>query len=351
MEASLPDSSIYKPLQIAGIKEETPGVKTFILQPLGNTLSYISGQFLTFVFNHHHMEGRRSFSISTSSVLNEPLSITLKRIENGAYSRLLIDRATIGDILYTTGAAGLFTLPADIAIRKQLFFLAAGIGITPIFSLLKTALHSCQHLQIVLIYSNRNREETVFYDELLALQLQYADRLKIEFLFSNVFNLARARLSKWLLPTLIDEYAVIPKHDILYYICGPFAYMRMAIISLEEQGVPAENIRKENFDSVTQVPHVLPPDAECHQVSLFINGMQYQLSVQYPQSIVQAAKKLAIPIPYSCETGRCGSCVAVCTQGHVWMSYNEVLTGADLVTGKVLTCTGYPVGGDIVLVI
>jgi len=349
MDAHTPTSNIYQQVRIAAIKEEAPGVKTFTLQPLQGDITYTPGQFLTFAFFHHHKEERRSFSISSTPVLQQSLAITLKRVENGAFSRLLIDRAQVGDTLYTTGAAGLFTLPADIATTKQLFLLAGGIGITPIFSLLKTALHLYPALHIVLIYSNRSREETVFYEELAALQNEFSTRFKIEFLFSSSFDLSRARLSKWLLPKLIDEYRLIPKQDIYYYICGPFTYMRMAIISLEEQGVPAEKIKKENFDTVVQLPHILPPDTDAHQVYLNLHGKDHTFVVQYPQSILQAAKKRDIPIPYSCETGQCGSCVAHCTQGKVWHSYNQVLTDADLVAGKILTCTGYPINGNITL--
>ncbi len=349
MDAYTPTGSIYQQVTIAAVKEEVTGVKTFELQPLQGDIAYSPGQFLTFAFAHHHKEERRSFSISSTPVLQQPLAITLKRIDNGAFSRLLTDHAKVGDVLYTTGAAGLFTLPADIATKKQLFFLAAGIGITPIFSLLKTALHLYPSLHIVLIYSNRNREETVFYDELVALQGRFHSRFKVEFLFSSSFDLGRARLSKWLLPKLIEEYRIVPRQDIYYYICGPFTYMRMAIISLEEQGIPAVNIKKENFYTVVQLPHVLPPDTETHLVHLDLHGTHHTFVVQYPQSILQAAKKLAIPIPYSCETGQCGSCIALCTHGHTWLSYNQVLTDSDLATGKILTCTGYPVGGDITL--
>jgi ring-1,2-phenylacetyl-CoA epoxidase subunit PaaE len=229
------------------------------------------------------------------------------------------------------------------------FFFAAGIGITPIFSLLKTALYSYPGLQIVLIYSNRNREEVVFYDELVQLQNEFTGRLKIEFLFSSAFDLSRARLSKWLLPTLINEYAIIPRQEILYYLCGPFTYMRMVVIGLEEQGVPDENIRKENFATVTNLPQILPPDTVAHQVRLLMQGNEYHFEVQYPETILRQAKKQGIPIPYSCEAGQCGSCVALCRQGSVWMSYNEVLTDADIAAGKVLTCTGYPVHGDVLL--
>ena len=123
---------------ITSIREETPGVKTFTLASEdGSPIPYAAGQFITFVFNHHSKEERRSFSISSSPVMNERLAFTVKRIDNGAYSRMLTDWAAVGDKLYTTGAAGLFTLPADATDYKQFFFFAAGIGITPIFSLIQ----------------------------------------------------------------------------------------------------------------------------------------------------------------------------------------------------------------------
>jgi ring-1,2-phenylacetyl-CoA epoxidase subunit PaaE len=75
----------------------------------------------------------------------------------------------------------------------------------------------------------------------------------------------------------------------------------------------------------------------------------YQLKVQYPDSILQAAKKESISLPYSCEVGRCGNCAAKCIKGKVWLSYNEVLTEKDIQKGLTLTCVGHPVGGDVIL--
>lgn len=349
MNSLFSENKNFKQVKITRIKEEAPGVKTFTLQPVNDVITYNSGQFLTFAFEHHHKEERRSYSISSTPVLNEPLAITLKRVDNGVYSRWLADRARLGDILYTTGAAGLFTLPGDIGDRKQVFFFAAGIGITPVFSLLKTILYTCPTTHVVLVYSNRNKEEAIFYDELVQLQSDFGDRLQIEFLFSSAFDLSRARLSKWLLPTLVHEYALIPRQDILYYLCGPFTYMRMVIFGLEELDVPATNIRKENFVPMADVPKILPPDTASHTINLQIGSSQYHFAVQYPESILQKAKKTGIPIPYSCEAGQCGSCTVICRQGNVWMSYNEVLTDADIAAGKVLTCTGYPINGDVTL--
>ena len=341
----------YKTTTITSIREETPGVKTFTINyEDGTNIPYTAGQFITFVFTHHGKEERRSFSISSCPVLNEPLSFTVKRIDNGAYSRLLTDKATVGDKLYTTGAAGLFTLPQQITAYKQLFFFAAGIGITPIFSLIKTLLNAQPEQNVVLIYSNRSKEEVVFYNELQALSEKFPDRFKIELLYSTSFDLARARLSKALVPVLLDEYALAQKQEILFYICGPFTYMRMVIFSLEEQGISDEQIRKENFNTNDrQVKKIESPDKATHTATIKYQGKEYTFPVVFPDTILQAAKKIGLILPYSCETGRCGSCAAICKKGKVWLSYNEVLMDMDLKHGSILTCVGHPIDGDVTI--
>ncbi len=336
---------------ITSIREETTGIKTFTIQSEdGIPIAYTAGQFITFVFTHHGKEERRSYSISSAPFAGEQLSFTVKRLDNGAYSRLLIDKARVGDRLYTTGAAGLFTLPPDLNRYKQIFFFAAGIGITPVFSLIRSLLALRTGIQLVLIYSNRAPNDVVFYHRLTALEAQYPETFKIEFLYSTSFDLSRARLNKTLLPVLLNEYGTCPRHQMLFYICGPFSYMRMAIFSLEEQGINDDQIKKENFNTNDRVViKAEPPDKEAHNITIHTQGETYSFTIHYPDSILQAAKKQGISLPYSCETGRCGSCAAICTQGKVWMSYNEVLMDSDLKKGMILTCVGHPVGGDVTL--
>ena len=93
----------------------------------------------------------------------------------------------------------------------------------------------------------------------------------------------------------------------------------------------------------------MPPDKATHQVKIEQGEQKYTLPVNYPDSILKAAQKKGIQLPYSCEVGRCGNCVAKSVQGTVWHSYNEVLTDKDLEQGLVLTCVGHPVGGDVKL--
>ena len=342
--------SPYIPLEVTQIRSDTASTKSFILKQLnGNPIRYKPGQFLTLIFKKRNSEERRSYSISSTPHLGEPLTITIKRIDNGEFSRYLFDVVQQGDVLYTIGASGYFTLPENLAHHTQLFFFAAGSGITPILPLIKTALHLNPPRQITLLYSNRSESETIFIDQLKLLIDNFPAQLQAEFLFSASQNLLKARLTKILIIQYIKE-KVARKSEALFYICGPFQYMQMATIALLTEGIPAENIRKENFSTEKPVVKELPPDEEVHKVHVDVDGKKYKFDVQYPITILEAAKQKGIMLPYSCEAGKCGTCSANCVQGKVWHSYNEVLMDRELQKGRILTCTGYPYGEEDVII-
>ncbi|MFL5738839.1 MAG: 2Fe-2S iron-sulfur cluster-binding protein [Flavisolibacter sp.] len=340
---------LFKTLTIQSVHEEIKGFKTFSFEP-GHDIHYEAGQYLTFVHQVHREEIRRSYSITSTPLLGEILSIGVKRIENGAFSRHLIDHARPGDRLITSGAGGFFTLPQNMDQYQQLFFFSAGSGITPVFSLLKTLLHIYQHTSAVLIYSNASIHTTIFYQELIQLREKFPKRFQLHFLFSDSPDLKRARLNRELFTELLHHLMNFEFERILFYICGPETYMRMCTYILQEQGVHPDHIRKENFIIEKRLPpRPSPPDPQTRNVFIKYGTAHYNFSVSYPLSILEAAKKQKIELPYSCETGRCGSCVGRCKSGSVWMSYNEVLTEKDLQQGLVLTCVGHPVGGDVAL--
>jgi ferredoxin-NADP reductase len=339
---------MFLPLRITGIIQQTHDVKTFVLQG-DQPIAYKAGQYLTFAFDVNGQEVRRSYSIASSPVLDEPLSITVKRVQNGIVSRPLFDHAQVGDVLNTTGAGGFFTLPDNVSSHHQLFFLAAGSGIVPIFSLIKTALHIYPELRLVLVYSNRSREETIYYNELMALQAEHPGNFQLELLYSLSPDLARARLNQWLLQSLLQQYARVGREEMLFYACGPFSYMRMIEIELQTMGFQAAQLRKEQFSTIAPARKATPPDTNAHGVEIRINGQVHHLTVQYPVTILQAAKRKGITLPYSCEVGKCGNCAAHCLKGSVWMMYNEVLLNDDIKKGIVLTCSGFPVNGDVIL--
>lgn len=337
-------------VRIREIIHETNDAKSFVLEAVdGKDIPYKPGQFLTFIFETPFGEQRRNYSISSSPALSESLQITIKRVVNGFFSRKLVDTARQGDTLTTIGASGFFTLPNDVHLYQQLFLLAAGSGITPVYSLLKTVLQLYPKISVVLIYSNRSKEEAIFYDSIQQLKKQYPLRLEIVWLFSNASDYTQARLSNWLLSELLKNHTAAPPEKCLFYLCGPFAYMRMITITLLSAGIKAANIRKEEFVIITPNIPTLPPDITPHKVTLTLDKKEYEFTSEYPQTILQSAKKAGIELPYSCETGRCGTCAAICRHGNVWMKYNEVLTDEDIKNNRALTCTGYPVFGNVEL--
>ena len=343
-------NSMYKNLIVKEVKEEIKDVKTIVFdENRSDKIIYKAGQYLTLVQQGLHEEIRRSYSITSSPALNEPLSVGVKRINNGAFSRQLVDHTKAGDTILTIGAAGFFVLHDNLEAYRQIFFLAAGSGITPIYSLIKTVLHQHPHIAVVVIYSNRSEHDTIFKKELSELLHSFAHRFVIEFIYSNSKDLRKAHLYRELLQEYLNAYSIASFDEMLFYVCGPEAYMRMCVYGLEEVYVPQRNIKKENFSTVKASVVAEPPDKLTHKVCIDDAGRQNWIEVLYPETILQAAKKNGLQIPYSCEAGRCGSCVAACIKGKVWMSYNEVLTDMELEKGYVLTCVGYPVGGDVVL--
>jgi ferredoxin-NADP reductase len=339
--------SLYKKLVVKQIIEEIPGFKTIVFED-GHDIYYKPGQYLTLVWKIAGEEVRRSYSITSTPSLNEPLSIGVKRVANGSISRILTDTISPGSELITIGAGGFFTLPEDIAKYEQVLCFAAGSGITPIYSLVKTILHKHGHVNVILIYSSASKSKTIFYRELEILKADFPERFLIRYFFSNEKLLSKARLHRDAIFELLSGQLL--NQNTLFYICGPESYMRLCNYTLSEAGVKADAIRMENFVSPPKFkPRQDPPDKSNHKISIRMGGERFTFEQFYPDSILTAAKKNKVILPYSCETGKCGSCAARCIEGKVWHSNNEVLTEKEIEKGLILTCTGYPVGNELVL--
>jgi ferredoxin-NADP reductase len=335
-----------KELTIQSVRTLTNDFKEIVFES-GHNIQYKAGQFLTFLFHNGLRELRRSYSITSSPVLQEPLAIAVKRVVNGEISRMLVDKAKAGDKLTTIGAAGMFTIPNDIDLFKTIYLFAAGSGIGPVYGILRTALLQHNSLKLVLVYSNHNKETTAYYSELQQLIVNYGERLTIHFLFSNSLYLQKAHLNRGYIFDLLDQYK---KEDALFFICGPAAYMRLCRYTLQEAGVSSSFIRQEEFfNEHTIVVKPAPPDKEAHEVTIERAASTLHFKVQFPDSILAAAQKAGLSLPFSCNAGRCGTCAALCIEGNVWHSVNEVLTEQDVASGLVLTCTGHPVGGNVIL--
>lgn len=333
---------------ISRIIRETPSCSTFHLIPERGNITYKAGQYFT--FNNHEAEPAKSRSYSISSAPHEPhLSITIKRQENGFFSRQMIDQAQVGDKLRAIGVFGNFILPQTIPSDAQFLFFAAGSGIVPIFSLIKTIITAHPSAHIHLYYSNSSRSQTIFYEALNALQERYKERFRIHYFFSQENPIHDARISAFMIPDILKK----SKQKAPYcYLCGPIDYMDTIAMSLKTYGIPAANVYREEYyqyeeEEVREV--TTPPDTRAHRVKLKIADQELDIDVQYPVSILETALRQKINLPYSCGSGQCGTCAARVLQGMVWMTYNTVLTEEEVNAGMTLTCMGFPVDGDVTL--
>ncbi len=341
------------PLRITAIRSETATVKTFYLETVSKELlPYKAGQFITFLFIINGQEVRRSYSFSSSPAWDESLSITIKRQPNGIVSRWIHDSWQPGTTLHAIAPAGMFTIAYQQTLKRDIFLIAAGSGITPVYSLLKDILMNETGGFVTLIYSNHTRSQAIFLDELIELQEKFPHQLHIEFLFSDHQQILQARLSSTSLKLLLDRHLHFAKRDALIYTCGPFDFMQMVQIVALTHGFESKHIRREIFTlpdiTAAQTTYI---DNTDNTITLIKNGVAYSLFVPHRQTILSAALANRIELPYSCRAGRCSSCRAKLTQGKVQMHYNEVLTDEDEAAGFILTCTGHPVSDDVIVVV
>ncbi len=342
-------------LRVVRIQAETSDTKSIYLESVdGRSVPHRAGQFLTLILQHgqsgpNSHEIRRSYSLSSTA--DEPLRLTIKRVQNGEISRMLLDTLRVGDILTSLPPAGRFTL--DENLPGDVVLLGAGSGITPLFALVKQVLRTEPHRRVTLLYSSTHERSIIFRDELADLQRQFPDRFRLLYLLSNPsedWNGLRGRLNnvmlERLLPTLIGKSNRETSH---FFVCGPGDYMRMVQFTLVFSGFHADQIRRENF--VVEPVVMTPPPiiAQDRTVLLRFRGREIEIQVPAYKSILQAALDEGIALPYSCRGGRCSTCVARCQSGSVHMTINDVLTERDLREGWVLTCTGYPESDDVVI--
>ncbi len=329
---------------------ETNEAVTLVLETGGDAVDYEPGQFITLIFsNRNGKEERRSYSIS--SIPTEPLSITIKSVANGAYSRVLVGKTKPGDRLEGLRPAGYFTLPhqGDIVPEPIFIFFAAGSGITPIYSLIKLLLKDHTAAKVVLVYSNKSEKDTIFYADLIKLATDYPASFTTYFFFSDASDYRKARLSSSIVSEILTKEVGSYTSKTWLYMCGPFEYMLMLTIVVRGMGFANEQIRKEQFVVSKPVIKIEPPDKAEHTITVLWEEKKVSWRSQYPETILQSAKRHGVTLPFSCEAGQCGACSATCTKGKVWMYKNEVLMDEEITNGRVLTCTGYPIEGDVEL--
>jgi ring-1,2-phenylacetyl-CoA epoxidase subunit PaaE len=344
-------------LKISEIRQ-APGDNLIIqFERTPEKINYLPGQFLTFIFQVNDREVRRSYSLYSSPSLDEPLSIAVKLVENGEISRHLHHKTAVGDVLTALEPNGIFTYIPFHDIRRTVFLFAAGVGITPIFSILKTALLEELHTKIVLIYSNRSVNDTLFYEELNAWQLRYPERFKIIYFFSDAKIIMKARLNKFMIEQLVVEHMEYDPQQALFYTCGPIDYMvncRIVLLSLQYS---IDQIKRETYfipedeadeDDATEKK---VKDTNTYSVIVEWNRNTYQFDVPYYKRILDVALENNINLPYSCRGGICSTCTSSCVSGGVRMDYNEILTDDEIENGRILLCTGHPTANNTKIIV
>jgi ring-1,2-phenylacetyl-CoA epoxidase subunit PaaE len=338
------------------ITEQPNDVKTFELsKPDG--FYQVPGQFISIELTIGNRQVRRAYSLHNSPMLNEPLSFSVKRIDNGEVSRFLHDTIQVGDSIIVLQPSGLFTYQPSIHQQNNLLLLAAGTGITPIFSILKSALTVESHTTVTLIYSNHSLEQTLFYEELEQWKLAYPNRLHIIYFWSNSKNLLKARLNRASLEELVLQYAPVTPNTYCYT-CGPADYMLLCRIVLLTLGFAEEQLFKETFvlpedegddDDESLQTQTTTEIKTCSVEVRLANGSIHHLSIPSNQTILSALLAHKIEYPYSCQTGICSTCTANLVSGTVRMQRNEVLTDQEVNNGRVLLCTALPVSDQVVI--
>jgi ring-1,2-phenylacetyl-CoA epoxidase subunit PaaE len=333
-------------LRITSRHWETPDTASFALEPAdGHALTYLPGQFISLIFNVNGHEKRRAYSFSSNPDTDAWPVITVKRIPNGEFSNWLLHHAEPGAILEATEPAGRFLLPAGRT--DAVVYIAAGSGITPVMSHLKTLLAG-DGPDILLLYANRDSQSTIFKDQLDRWMQAYPDRFTCLYLMSRektgVHSLER-HLNNEILETLLTGYfrskrQTVRKRYTHFYLCAPTAMMRMAAMTLRVMNVAESSIHKEVFQPDNRLPVRTPDPSRLHTIRVEAKGTTLEFQAFEGETILNAALRQGIALPYSCKSGICFTCLARCTHGEVDINFVDT-TKREGPGQMVYTCIGY----------
>jgi 3-ketosteroid 9alpha-monooxygenase subunit B len=334
-------TSRYHSLRVDQVVQETSDAVSLqfaVPAELVERFRYRPGQFLTLRLPWQGEHLLRCYSMSSAPTVDAQLRVTVKRVVEGRGSNWICDHVQVGDVIEVMQPAGVF-VPQSLDGEFLLF--AGGSGITPVFSILRSVLLRGRG-QVRLVYANRDEESIIFREALKDLLEQYADRLDVIHLLDSV----QGRPTVSLLKRLSRGY-----ENAQAFICGPGPYMDAAEQALQELKLPAENIHVERFVSLPseesrdeEQQAVLTESAEVDQaqISIELDGQHFELQCQGDETILDAAEKAGIDLPYSCMAGMCASCMCEVTEGEVKLLHNDVLDERDLSRGLTLTCQAVP---------
>jgi ring-1,2-phenylacetyl-CoA epoxidase subunit PaaE len=352
----------FRPLSILDIRNETDdcvSVSFQIPDEWKEEFKFQAGQNITLRTIIGGKEIRRSYSICSSPLENE-LRIAIKKVEEGLFSSHAHAHFKSSQVLDVLAPTGNFVLPVHESNKKHYVAFAAGSGITPVISLLKTILKEEPLSRFTLIYANRNRSSVIFREELLALKNEYPERFHLMMIFS------REKMDAAVFEGRIDssKCEMIFKHilplaaDQEYLLCGP-APMIFSIRSwLLEQKIEEKKIHFELFSdpgelgrSREKTNSVVGESSEIKSlVTIRLDGVSsdYQIPVQGP-TILEAAIQAGADLPYACRAGVCASCRAKLVKGKVIMDQNYALADEEIEQGFILACQSHPASEKLII--
>lgn len=328
-------------LEVSAVIRETPDCTSFELAvptELRDAYRYRAGQHITFEVPVDGASLSRCYSLASSPELDEPLKIGVKRVDGGRVSNWLNDNLQVGDKLCASVPEGRFVLDPNTRSTTPLFLFAGGSGITPIISLLKSALVAT-HRPVTLVYANRDEESVIYREELDGLAKLHETRFRLHYHHDSEHG-------------YLDEAAVAPflhHADIAEcYVCGPAPFMELVERALRDSGVHEELIYVERFvspgDSATTADRAIDVDSlpVPKVFSLWLNGRSRTVPYEKGKTLLECAQAAGLNPAHSCESGFCGSCMSAVKSGKVVMRTHEALSERDVRRGVALLCQGFP---------
>lgn len=349
----------FHPLRIASCKNDTRDavVVTFdVPSELRDAFRFVQGQHLTLRITVDGEQLRRSYSICSAPFENK-LRIAIKRVPDGIFSNWAHQNLKPGQVIDCMEPAGHFHAPLEPASARHHVAFAAGSGITPVLSIVKTTLVSEPRSHITLVYGNRSSTSVLFREELADLKDRYTAR------FNLVHILSREHLDIELFTGRIDrekcdqlfKYWIDPASIDLAYICGPQSMMEAVSESLQSHHIDKSRIRMELFSVELplgprkQKPPTKSPAQSC-KITVIQDGRRREFSIERnQQTVLDSALEQGFELPYSCKGGVCSTCRCKLTQGEVEMGAQYALEDYEIARGFILPCQSYALTNELVL--
>ena len=318
----------YHSLTVADAIRETADTRSLVLDippHLEETFAYDAGQFCTFRATIDGESVVRCYSMSSSPDTRDPFSTAVKRVPGGLMSNWMNDALAPGDTIDVLRPTGLFVLRDNDA---PIVAFAGGSGITPVISILKSALAAGRG-RVMLIYANRDERSVIFSSELRRLAAEAAGRLLVVHWLDSLHGE----------PTVAGMAALArPYTGAEAFACGPDPYLAVVRRALSQLGVKAVHL--ERFLSLAENPFEVTEAAGGVAAALQVSLDGATREVPWPAGtrMLDVLIDEGLDPPYSCRQGICGACACQLTGGEVEMAHNEVLEAEDLAEGYILAC-------------